>query len=51
MKNNKDYCACCGQQIVSEWNPKAQDQDLCDDCFDELFRNDQDDFIGWKKGE
>lgn len=48
---DENYCACCQKNIISENNPKAQDQDLCDSCFDELFRNDIDDVIYYHKGE
>ena len=42
------YCACCDNQEISELNPKAQDQDLCDDCFNQI---NNDEFIGYRKGE
>lgn len=51
MKDDLELCACCQSQIISETNPKAQYLDLCDDCFDKLFKNDSDDFIGWNKWE
>ena len=51
LNYDEDYCACCQKQIISTCNAKAQDQDLCDDCFDKLFKNDSDDFIYYHKGE
>lgn len=47
----KKACEHCNEQIISEWNEQAQDEALCDDCFDELNLVDSDDFIGYRKGE
>lgn len=47
-------CAHCLNQEISNWNEAAQEQDLCDDCFDELnYDQREDDLInnGWKVGE
>lgn len=43
-------CAHCGIFDVSD-DPEIAEQGLCEDCFVEFNRRDQDDFIGYRKGE
>ena len=43
-------CGYCGADL-NELNEKAKEAGLCDDCYDYFDRRDQDDFIGYRKGE